>query len=99
MIFPNQILINGMWRDGSDGTKAPVINPATEEAFAEVCWGTPADADLALDAAEKAIADGATLLVDGGMRADSLRPGDLVLATVIGSEGVDLVAAVDRRLR
>ena len=43
--------------------------------------------------------DGATLLVDGGMRADSLRPGDLVLATVIGSEGVDLVAAVDRRLR
>ena len=55
MIFPNQILINGMWRDGSDGTKAPVINPATEEAFAEVCWGTPADADLALDAAEKAM--------------------------------------------
>ena len=38
-------------------------------------------------------------MVDGGMRADSLRPGDLVLATVIGSEGVDLVAAVDRRLR
>jgi ribosomal protein S12 methylthiotransferase len=43
--------------------------------------------------------DGITLLVDGGLTASTLRPGDLVTATVIGSEGVDLVAAVDGRVR
>jgi ribosomal protein S12 methylthiotransferase len=43
--------------------------------------------------------DGITLLVDGEQSAAALRPGDLVTATVIGSEGVDLVAAVDGRVR
>jgi len=51
-----QLFIDGVWREGSDGTKVPVINPATEEAFAEVSWGTPEDASLALGAAEKALA-------------------------------------------
>ena len=55
MKTPDQLLINGAWRDGSDGTRVPVINPATEKAFATICWGTTADADLALDAAEKAM--------------------------------------------
>ena len=50
-----QLFIDGVWREGSDGTKVPVINPATEEVFAEVSWGTPADANLALEAAEKAL--------------------------------------------
>ena len=50
-----QLLIDGVWREGSDGTKAPVINPATEEIFAEVSWGTPEDASLAIGAAEKAL--------------------------------------------
>jgi ribosomal protein S12 methylthiotransferase RimO len=38
--------------------------------------------------------DGSTTLVPGGREVDiaALRPGDLVLATVTGSEGVDLVA-------
>jgi aldehyde dehydrogenase (NAD+) len=35
-----------------------VINPATEETFAKVCWGTPEDANLAIAAAEKALAKG-----------------------------------------
>ena len=52
-----QLFIDGVWREGSDGTKVPVINPATEEAFAEVSWGTPEDANLALAAAEKALAE------------------------------------------
>jgi len=39
-----QLFIDGVWREGSDGTRVPVINPATEEPFAEVCWGTPEDA-------------------------------------------------------
>ena len=53
-----QLFIDGVWREGSDGTRVPVVNPATEEAFAEVSWGTPQDADLALAAAEKALAKG-----------------------------------------
>lgn len=50
-----QLLIGGVWREGFDGTRVPVINPATEEAFAEVCWGTPEDANLAIAAAEEAL--------------------------------------------
>jgi aldehyde dehydrogenase (NAD+) len=50
-----QDLINKTWREGSAGAKVPVIDPATEEAFAEVIWGTPEDASLALEAAEKAL--------------------------------------------
>ena len=49
-----QLFIDGIWREGSEGTRVPVINPATEEAFAEVCWATPQDANLALEAGQKA---------------------------------------------
>ena len=38
--------------------------------------------------------DGCTLLVDGALRVSALRRGRLVTATVVGSDGVDLVAAV-----
>jgi ribosomal protein S12 methylthiotransferase RimO len=38
--------------------------------------------------------DGATALVDGAVAIADLRVGDLVRATVVGSDGVDLVAAV-----
>jgi ribosomal protein S12 methylthiotransferase RimO len=38
--------------------------------------------------------DGATALVDGAVAVSGLRVGDLVRATVVGSDGVDLVAAV-----
>ena len=55
MNFPDQLLINGRWQNGSGGVKAAVINPATAEAFAEVCWGEREDADLALQAAEQAL--------------------------------------------
>jgi len=41
--------------------------------------------------------DGSTLLVDGALDASSLTVGDLVTATVVGSDGVDLVAAVTAR--
>ena len=43
--------------------------------------------------------DGATALVDGEIEAASLRVGDLVTATVVGSDGVDLVAAVSGSVR
>jgi len=51
----NQVFIDGVWREGLAGTKVPVINPATEEIFAEVSWGTPKDANLALEAAQRAL--------------------------------------------
>jgi tRNA A37 methylthiotransferase MiaB len=38
--------------------------------------------------------DGSTVLVDGDGPLAGLRVGDLVPATVVGSDGVDLVAAV-----
>jgi tRNA A37 methylthiotransferase MiaB len=41
--------------------------------------------------------DGSTLLVDGDLDASSLTVGDLVTATVVGSDGVDIVAAVTAR--
>jgi aldehyde dehydrogenase (NAD+) len=50
-----QVFIDGIWREGSDNTRVPVINPATEEIFAEVSWGSPEDASLALEAAQKAL--------------------------------------------
>ncbi len=50
-----QVFIDGIWREGSDGTKVPVINPANEERFADVSWGSAEDANLALDAAQRAL--------------------------------------------
>ncbi len=50
-----QLFINGAWREGSDGAKVPVVNPATEEQFAEVSWGNAQDANLALEAAQNAL--------------------------------------------
>ena len=43
--------------------------------------------------------DGATALVDGAAPIQSLRRGDLVTATVVGSDGVDLVAALSGSVR
>ncbi len=43
--------------------------------------------------------DGATLLVDGDLAVADLRVGDLVRATVVASDGVDLVASVLGRAR
>jgi aldehyde dehydrogenase (NAD+) len=50
-----QLFIDGVWREASDGTRVPVVNPATEESFAEVSWGTAEDADLALESSQKAM--------------------------------------------
>jgi len=49
-----QMLIGGEWRDGSDGDRVPVLNPATGEVIAEVSAGTPADAVAAVEAADLA---------------------------------------------
>jgi len=43
------LLINGQFRQGSDGASEPVINPATEEVLAEVPHASAADLDEALE--------------------------------------------------
>ena len=46
------LLINGQFRQGSDGAAEDVLNPATEEVIAQVPHASAADLDEALDAAE-----------------------------------------------
>lgn len=50
------LLIDGRWRDASEGAKIPVINPATEEVIGYVAHATHADLDEALAAAERGFA-------------------------------------------
>lgn len=51
------LYINGTWRAGSGGERFDVLNPATEEVIASVASAGIDDANAALDAAEKAMAD------------------------------------------
>jgi len=51
------LYIDGAWRPGADGARFDVINPATEAVIASVASAETADADAALDAAERAMAD------------------------------------------
>ncbi|MBN9548936.1 MAG: NAD-dependent succinate-semialdehyde dehydrogenase [Alphaproteobacteria bacterium] len=48
-----QLLINGVWRDGSEGKSQPLINPATGEEIARVPHASPADLDEALASADR----------------------------------------------
>lgn len=50
----DQILIGGQWRDGADGERISVFNPANGEELTSVAAGTPADATAAVDAAATA---------------------------------------------
>jgi succinate-semialdehyde dehydrogenase / glutarate-semialdehyde dehydrogenase len=50
-----QLYINGAWTDSTSGKRIPVINPATEEAFAEVSQGGREDARKAIAAAAAAM--------------------------------------------
>jgi succinate-semialdehyde dehydrogenase/glutarate-semialdehyde dehydrogenase len=49
-----QLLIGGEWRDGSDGDRITVLDPATGEALTDIAAGSPADAVAAVDAAAEA---------------------------------------------
>ncbi len=51
------LYINGEWREGSEGQRFDVFNPADETVLASVASAEIADADAALDAAEAAMAD------------------------------------------
>jgi succinate-semialdehyde dehydrogenase/glutarate-semialdehyde dehydrogenase len=49
------LYIDGQWRAGASGIRFDVMNPATEQVLASVASAEIADADAALDAAEKAM--------------------------------------------
>jgi succinate-semialdehyde dehydrogenase/glutarate-semialdehyde dehydrogenase len=53
--FPKDLYIGGAWRPGAE--RIPVIDPATEEPFAEVAGASAADAVAAVDAAARALPD------------------------------------------
>ncbi len=52
---PTGLLIGGKWTGGRDGGTIPVIDPATEDAVAEVADGTEQDALDAVGAAADAL--------------------------------------------
>ncbi|NHU85650.1 NAD-dependent succinate-semialdehyde dehydrogenase [Kocuria sp. JC486] len=54
---PKGLLINGTWRDASDGGTFDVENPATGEVLATLASATPEDAQAAMDAAAEAQED------------------------------------------
>ncbi|KZM48804.1 succinate-semialdehyde dehydrogenase [Labrenzia sp. OB1] len=49
--------IDGSWREGANGERFNVLNPATEDVLASVASAEIADADAALNAAEAAFGD------------------------------------------
>lgn len=51
------LYIDGAWRQGARGERFDVINPATEGVLASVASADIEDADIALDAAERAMRD------------------------------------------
>lgn len=53
-----KLFIGGSWRDSADGKTKPTINPATEEATAEIPMATARDVNDAILAARKAFDEG-----------------------------------------
>jgi aldehyde dehydrogenase (NAD+) len=58
--FPRgQLLIDGQWRDASDGATLPTLDPTTEETITEFAKATIGDVDAAVQAARTAFETGA----------------------------------------
>ena len=57
MTYPTvQLLIDGQWRDGSEGKSDDILNPATGQSIGRVPHASRADLDAALDAAREGFA-------------------------------------------
>ena len=56
--FPTQLLINGTWLDGSGAKRLAIVNPATEESFAEVSSANTGEISQAAQAAQAAFESG-----------------------------------------
>ena len=58
--FPRgQLLIDGQWRDASDGATLPTLDPTTEETITEFAKATIGDVHAAVQAARTAFETGA----------------------------------------
>jgi succinate-semialdehyde dehydrogenase/glutarate-semialdehyde dehydrogenase len=49
------LFVDGHWREGSDGTVRPLVNPAAESAIGTVACATPADIQAAIRTAQHAL--------------------------------------------
>ena len=54
MNLPTQLFLDGAWRDAASGRRTTLINPATEEAFADVAAADVADVSTAVESAQQA---------------------------------------------
>src|SRR5690349_14483826 len=54
MTVPNQLFIHGSYRDSASGDRTALINPATEEVFAEVAAANVQDLESVISSAHKA---------------------------------------------
>ncbi len=53
-VHPNRFYIDGQWREASNSTRMPVIDPASERVVGEIAAGDARDVDLAVAAARRA---------------------------------------------
>jgi betaine-aldehyde dehydrogenase len=63
--IPAQLFLDGAWRNGSSGRRIPLINPSTEESFAEVGAADIADVNPAVESAQRAWESGWRNLTPG----------------------------------
>jgi betaine-aldehyde dehydrogenase len=54
MQLPTQLFVDGAYRESASGKRTTLINPATEESFAEVAAAEPADVNNAIESAQRA---------------------------------------------
>lgn len=72
--IPDGLFIGGKWQAPKGGLeqRIPVYNPATGGVLCEICVGTAADIDAAVEAAEKA------LQTEWGLKSTPARRGELM---------------------
>ncbi|MEM7429476.1 MAG: aldehyde dehydrogenase family protein [Pseudomonadota bacterium] len=84
-----QHFIAGEWSEPSERCYIETVNPATDEVWAQIARGTPADADVAVRAAHGAVTTGAWAASTPGQRAKTLAE----LADLLEARWPELVEA------
>src|SRR2546421_11306016 len=69
MSLPTQLFIDGAWRNSASGRRTTLINPATEDSFAEVAAADGADVSAAVESAQRAWESGWRDLAPGNREA------------------------------
>lgn len=85
--LPTQLLIGGEWGEAARRKRFATLNPATEEAIAEVSEATASDIDAAVVAARQALKRGPWPAMSGAQRARILRK----LAAIMQDRADELV--------